>query len=166
MDMKHVEKVIDRLVDSNAPEAVEKYLAEQRELSDVLGAIINMAKQLKEKETLDKAIQKKRDILTDVENDIEESEKECLSQIDRLNNKVEGLRGLLGETKKNVARKIREAEVNGNKEIAQKRVEVDERIGELANEVLVFEVKSKAAEADCIAMESTKTALKESLINI
>lgn len=164
MDIKKVDTVIARLVAGNSEKAVGKVLADQKELADVLNEILDMGKQLKEKDALDAAVEKKRGVLTGVENDIDVKKREGESEINSLKDKARVERQVLLDTKSACVRKIKDIEAETKGTVATMQANVNSKLEE-GNEILAdYKTRKQKAKQECEEMESKAKAMKEELI--
>lgn len=164
MDKKLVTTVIDRLIAGNSDKAVEKILREQKELTEVLSDIVEMSKQLREKDALDTAIERKRKILNEVEADIETRALQGQDNLKTILGKIETARNRLNEAKEACAREIKKAEYHKNDVLAKSALEMENKVKEhQAVEKDAFAGAQKARQ-ECDEMESKSKAMKEELI--
>lgn len=162
MDNKLVETVMERL--SIQINVVDKQIREGEDLVLVLGDMVEMGKQLREKKNLDTAIESKRKTLTEIEDSIEARSKEELKQISAIDKEIIVEKKRLTDVRTDCKTGIKNAEYHRNEVLAKYALETENKIKEYAASVKDALKKKQKAVSDCDEMENKSRVMKEELI--
>ncbi len=162
MDNKLVEMVMERLV--THINVVDKQIREGEDLVLVLGSMVEMGKQLREKKTLDNAIENKRKTLTEIEDNIETRAKEEVEQISAIDIEITAEKKLLADIRTSCKTGIKNAEYHKNDVLATYALETENKVKKYNDDVKTALKRKQKAVSDCDEMENKRRIMKEDLM--
>ncbi len=162
MDNKLVEIVMERL--NTHINVVDKQIREGEDLVLVLGSMVEMGKQLKERKVLDTAIESKRKTLTEIEDSIEDRAKEEVRQISTIAIEITAEKKRLTDVRGDCNKKTKEAEKDWSCKVTDFGNEASIKIKGYDTDVKTAFKRKQKAVSECDEMEGKRKAMKEALI--
>jgi hypothetical protein len=143
---------------------MEEHIKDKEGLLCVLGTIIELAGQLKESKKLDDVVEKKRKVLSEIEQQLNTRSKEIKEQESATNDNITELNKIYYETAKKFKKKSKEGEAYYKVETEKAWKESDIKIQEYKRQELEAKAGKDKAVTERDEMESKNRAFKEEMI--
>ena len=142
----------------------DQKIAENEELVQVLNSMVDMAKQLKENDSLDEAVDNKRSALNEIEDNIEKAAREGKQEKEAVAGEIKASKELRNSVQKDTDAIVKDIHADGERKIAERKKFIDGEL-EKGDEILAdCTERIGRAKSECDEIENKSKSMKDELI--